>query len=756
MISVSQMTGSRPVVLLVDDDPVNLALISAALEDKGFEVAQAGSGSEALDKLRGGRWSPDMIVLDAIMPGIDGFDTCQAMRQMTGIANLPVLMLTGLDDDASIDRAYRAGATDFFVKSTHWSLLAWRLRYMHESSRTFREKERNRAKLARVQEMAHIAGFDWWYGPDTSLWRGLSLSAEARRLLKLPETRPVPLTRVLRLLDAEDRRGLLRLMREKLRVQGKVEADLPVTLDGRSGQAGTRHLRIEAEPEKDDFAKDIGYSGFLQDITERRKAEMNAQRLANRDALTDLPNRRNLQKRIEIALQHAEMLGHAMAVLVIDIDRFKVINDNLGHPAGDALLIEVGTRLRGCVRHSERTLEDLENDTPGNRKHRSLEAVARLGGDEFVALLPEISGPADVERVAQRMLDALRAPIIVQGQECFASASIGAALFPRDATTFQEIIQHADKAMYEVKQRGRNGFLVYSRDMSSESGGLLIETEAALHKALERNELVLHYQPQIDVQSGRMIGVEALMRWEQNGRLVPPMKFLPIAEETGLIVPMTEWLIHEASAQIAKWRDEFGFAEHVAVNMPVRMFSRPNLLQVIESATSTAGIPLTSLVLEVTERDLMKDVEATLAGMRPLHEAGLEISLDDFGIEHSSLLYLATMPLSELKIDKVFVHGLGSNSQSSHITTAIIAMAKALKLRVMAEGVENFRQMGELHRQGCRLMQGFMFSKPMPGNEMQHWLQNTVLPKKAPWIGAVEGNLGGGVAVNAPEARWGG
>jgi predicted signal transduction protein with EAL and GGDEF domain len=373
----------------------------------------------------------------------------------------------------------------------------------------------------------------------------------------------------------------------------------------------------------------------------------------------------------------------------------------------------------------------------GSRSHRSLEAVGRLGGDEFVALLPEVVDARDAERVASRILDLMREPIIVMGQECFVTASVGIALFPRDGTNVVDLLRNSDVAMYSVKSAGRNAASLY-HPMLAGQGREKIELESALHKAIERHELVLHYQPKVDVRGAKMVGAEALMRWRRHGQLVAPGDFIPLAEETGLIIPISEWAIREAARQARIWQDSFGFADSIAVNLPSRLFERTDLVEYIHNAVTTYGVPHHAIELEITETGLMKDLQNVIPALHRLNEIGVEISIDDFGTGYSSLAYLTTLPISELKIDRSFVRDLGMTPQSSAVVTAIIALARSLGLRVIAEGVENLRQMEVLHRLGCGIMQGFLFSKPQPPDDIERWLQQTVLPKKAPWIGQAD------------------
>jgi predicted signal transduction protein with EAL and GGDEF domain/DNA-binding response OmpR family regulator len=729
--------GAR--VLLVDDDDVNLLLTEAALRERGFEVTAVSSGEAAVLAVK--RRTPDVVVLDALMPGLDGFQTCRQLRATRGLESLPVLMLTGLDDDASIARAFEAGASDFFVKSPRWNLLAGRLRYLLRAAQTRTELERSRAKLAWAHALARMGSFDW------TPREGLVLSGEGLRLFGALAQEPgrsarVPLRKLLHTVAAQGRRAFMQQIREALQAHSTLATD--VTLCGDFGSA-ERIVHVEAEPRVDEHGVVVSLTGIVQDVTDRRRVEDRIRHLANFDALTGLPNRRQLIWRAERALERSRRLDTKVALLLIDLDRFKVINDTLGHAAGDELLVEVARRLRGCVRHSDQL--DLDAEQPrALRTIGSLEAVGRLGGDEFVALLPDIASEDDAGHVAQRILDALRASVFVGGQECFVTASVGIALYPRDGAAVADLMRHADVAMYSVKAAGRNAAAAYSPQLSGR-GRERLELESALHKALERDELVLHYQPKVDVVTGRMVGAEALMRWQRGGALVPPGDFIPLAEETGLILPMSEWAVREAARQVKLWQLGFGFEDSIAVNLPTRLFERTDLVERIHEAVSCYGVPHGAIQLEITETGLMKDLQSVIPSLHRLNGLGVEISIDDFGTGYSSLSYLTTLPISELKIDRTFVRDLGITPQSLAVVNAIIALAQSLKLRVVAEGVENLRQVSELERLGCTTMQGFLFSRPVPAEAVQRWVEEVVVPRRAPWLERVQVSAGDGKVV---------
>ena len=698
----------QPRILLVDDDEVNLLLTGAALRERGFTVREATGGRAALAMLAD--WSPDVLVLDAVMPGLDGFRTCAVLRDLPGFELLPVLMLTGLDDEASIERAFDAGATDFFVKSHHWSLLAGRLRYLLRTAHIQAELLRSRAKLARAQDLARMGSFDWWPGS------GLVLEREALRVVGRGPGAPLSVAQVMRLLVPRARRAMAPMLRDVLRHSTVFDCDLTICLpDGRE-----RIVHVEAEPEFDDQGGMCGYTGILQDVTERRLIEDKIRHLANFDALTGLPNRRQFIWRAERALEHAQRLGHRCALLLIDLDRFKNINDTLGHGQGDELLCEISRRLRTCVHHCDQ-IADPGLDTVMLRSHRALEAVGRLGGDEFVALLPEVDSEFGAVLVGERILAAMREPVLLAGREYFVTASVGVGVFPRDGLSVVDLLRNADVAMYAAKAAGRNALQVYRPHLAGR-GRERLELESALHKAVERNELVLHYQPKVHVGTSTVVAVEALMRWRREGVLVQPSEFIPLAEETGLIVPMSEWAIAEVARQIGLWRDVHGVELSVAVNLPSRAFERSDLVDLVRSAAERHGLAPHALALEITETGLMQNLDRVIPDLHRLTQIGVAIAIDDFGTGYSSLAYLTQLPIRELKIDRSFVRELGIKRQSAAVVTAVIALARSLDLRVVAEGVETAQQRDVLLHLGCDEMQGNLFACAMSAEELVRWL----------------------------------
>ncbi|HYS12886.1 MAG TPA: EAL domain-containing protein [Burkholderiaceae bacterium] len=691
-------------VLLVDDDGVARLLTASALAERGFRVTEAASGSAALELFASEM--PDIVVLDALMPELDGFATCERLRRLPGGEHVPVLMLTGLDDETSIARAYEAGATDFFVKTnSQWTLLAERLRYLLRSARMRKELAASQAKLTRAQRIARLGSWVW-----DLVGRWVTLSDECYTIAGLTRQEQgvadwFVWSRVLE----EDRARIVDLFREALVTRKPL--DFETRLVRPNNQVRTVH--VEAEMEFDDAGRAIAMHGVVQDITERRQAEDQIRQLANFDSLTGLPNRRFFRDQLATSIDRAKAHRGLVAVLFIDVDRFKQANDTLGHDIGDQLLREVGKRLNQTVRGSDTVARGEAGDAkpaPTGVIGAVTHSVARLGGDEFIVLLTEITGPDDVARVVERLLEAIRQPIHFGSQELFVTASVGVSLYPNHGDDVDTLIRMADIAMYVVKDSGRNGWQMFDDAMNAATSQRW-RLETSLHRALERNELVLHYQPKVDAETGAIVGAEALMRWQRDGELIPPAQFISVAEESGLIVPITEWAIDEVCRRLVAWSEAGVRPVPVSINISSRHIQRASLIEPVQRALATSALSADLIELELTETVLMQNIEQALPLLQALKRLGVSISIDDFGTGYSSLSYLKRLPIDTLKIDRSFVRELESSDDNAAIVTAIIAMGRSLHLRVVAEGVETRYQMRRLHEQGCRLMQGWLFAK---------------------------------------------
>jgi PAS domain S-box-containing protein len=690
-----------------------------------------------------------VIVLDAIMPAPDGFETCERLRRLPGGEHIPVLMLTGLDDEHSIARAYEVGATDFFVKTNgQWTLLSERLRYMLRASRTRQELLTSQAKLNKAQRIARLGSWEWDFRSQR-----IRVSEECRVVVGLSVAEgEVSERNAWSRVAPEDRGRIEKLFRDGL--------DSATTLTFESGvqhpDGRARIVRVEAEFERDPAGVAVAMHGVIQDVTERRQAEDQIRRLANYDSLTGLPNRRYLREEFGTTIERARGARHVLALLFVDIDRFKHINDTLGHEIGDQVLREVAWRLHSTVRETDtvaRAAIGAQRGAPG-RMHegesgaRGDSRVARLGGDEFTVLLTNVAGQEDVEHILQRLVDAIRVPIDCFGHEVHVGASIGVALFPRDGDDVDSLLRKADLAMYAAKAKGGNTWRAYSESMNIAVAARW-HLEAGLHHALERDELMLYYQPKIDITSGRIVGAEALMRWKRNGEVVEPGEFIGTAEETGLIVPITEWAIAKVCWQINDWRRRGMEPVPIALNISGGHFQRGNLAAPVRAALAQNGVAAQLLEVELTETVLMRDLDVALPLLEELKSLGISISIDDFGTGYSSLAYLRRLPIDTIKIDRSFVLELEVSADAATIVAAIIAMADALKLRTIAEGVETRGQMLALSGHGCTLMQGFLFSHPLPADCFAR-LVSEARTRPMPWADQGDAALVDGIVAESP------
>lgn len=442
--------------------------------------------------------------------------------------------------------------------------------------------------------------------------------------------------------------------------------------------------------------------GTVQDVTAAREAEAHIQYLAHFDGLTGLPNRGAWMKHAQAALMLAHRHGDTLGVLFLDLDHFKTVNDSLGHPVGDRLLAAVARRLSGCLRE-----EDV---------------LARLGGDEFVALLPRLHRPDDAAMVARKLLAAMADTVHIEGHDLSPSVSIGIALYPNDGNDVDTLLKHADTAMYGAKAAGRNNYQFFVPEMNTRAFERLM-LENALRRGIERNELILHYQPQIDAASGRISGCEALVRWEHPDLgLVPPAQFIPVAEDSGLIVPLGEWVLREACRQQVRWRDSAVGNIQLAVNISALQFRRNDFVDTVARALEDTGADARYIELEITESALMQPDDHLIGRLDALCALGLTLALDDFGTGYSSLSYLKRLPISRLKIDRSFVKDLPSDAEDAAVTSATLSLAQALGLDVVAEGVETPAQRDYLVTRGCNALQGFLYSRPLAAEALEVWV----------------------------------
>jgi len=692
--------GHSSVALVIDDDDMVRLLVRQTLEIAGIDVAEAPNGEEGLRTFE--RLRPDIVLLDVLMPGMNGFDACVGIRRMPRGERTPVLMMTGLDDSDSVNAAYEAGATDFVSKPINWPTLAHRVRYMLRASQAVERLARSEARLADAQRLARLGHWDWDVQNDVCY-----RSPELLRVLGASPGALTPSYQAFVALVQPGERGKL-----EQAVACALRTGEPINMECRIvGLDGVeRIVHEQAVAARDDTGAVLRLHGTTQDITERKSTEQRIQRLVLYDSLTDLPNRQYFRELTTHALAQAARAQQKVAVLVLDLDRFKRVNDTLGHDVGDQLLAAVGARLSKSLRAADQVARGDEPVADG--------MLARLGGDEFTIRLANVPDAAGIAKLVRRLLTGLAQPFPVAGQEIVVTASAGIAVYPHDGEDADTLIKNADSAMYHAKQQGKDNFQFFSPSMNASSLQKLT-METMLRKALERGELVLHYQPKVMAASRRIAGVEALIRWRHPELgMVPPGEFIALAEETGLILPIGDWVLAEACRQAAAWKAAGLSIGGIAVNMASPNFAQKDFVAKVAAELMRARVRCGAIEIELTESILMQDAEAARKTLHALKEHGLRLSIDDFGTGYSSLAYLKRFPIDTLKIDRAFVRDVTANAEDASITSAIIALAASLGLSVVAEGVETESQASFLQAKGCDYLQGYLFSRPITADEI--------------------------------------
>ena len=694
-------------ILVVEDSRMIRMLSRDALEDVGLSVIEAGDGRTGLNLFL--EQSPDLVLLDVNMPELDGFAVCEAIRSETKGANVPIVMMTASDDLESIKRAYEAGATDFAAKPVNWAILSHRVRYMLRMSQALNDLARNERRLADAQRAAKLG---YW---ELNLRSGhVECSEEVRRLYGFaPEAGSDTYQAFLARIHCNDRPLVLEAGQRSVTEQEPFSIDHRVVL----ADDEQRCIHLQAQPVLDESGHPFELSGTAQDITDRKRDEAEIRFLAYHDNLTGLGNRRLFTAHLRQALAQARRDKGIVAVLFVDLDHFKRVNDTLGHSAGDLFLKALGERLKRCVRETDCVSRGLRDDAHVN--------VSRFGGDEFIIALSSITEASEAAQVATRILTALSDPVIIDDQPVVVRASIGIAIAPNDGDDVEVLIQNADAAMYQCKNQGRGTFQFYEHavnELSRESFRL----EADLRRALENEELRVHYQPKIEIATGRISGFEALVRWTHPERgVIPPDVFVPLAEKCSLIEKLSGFVLRAAAKQVRGWIESGLPAVRVGVNISAREFGSDSLVQLIEEVLRETSIDARYLEIEITETAMIESTEHTARVLERIKQLGVTVALDDFGTGYSSLTYLRQFPVDVVKIDRSFVRDIHTESDDASITAAIISMAHELGLRVVAEGVETEEQLDILRGQGCEEMQGYLFSRPLPEDEATELLRST-------------------------------
>lgn len=681
-------------VLLVEENAGDTSLIREMLAHvRGTPLALvcADGLSAGLERLAAG--GHDVVLLDLFQPDNRGHE---ALAQLHARApHVPIIVLTDREDEAVAVKAVREGAEDCLVKGQmNGHLLVRAIRYAIE------RKPAEEAVQAAKEYAENLinSSLDMIISVDTNR-RIVEFNRAAEQVFGYSKAEVLGQPIDLLYANPSDGRQL-----HKNSMHGGFTGE--ATNKKKNGEIFTSY--VSATVMHDTKGNAVGVMGISRDITERKRVEDTIIHQAYHDALTNLANRRLFMDRLAQALTRAPWHNRRVAVLFLDLDHFKSINDALGHSVGDQLLQAVAERLTACVRVGD--------------------TVARLGGDEFAIALADIARTSDVPKLAQKIIDTLSTPYALEGREFFTTASIGISICPDDTQDPESLVKNADIAMYRAKKHGRNNYQHYSPDMNAQAfERLAIET--SLRHALERDEFFLEYQPQINIETSRIIGYEALVRWRHPDLgMMPPGTFIPLAEESGLIVPIGEWVLRTACAQNKAWQAVGLPPIHVAVNVSPRQLWHDDLLQVVERALMETGLDPTYLELELTE-SVMRDSDEAIQLLSQLQSMGVQIAIDDFGTGYSSLSHLKRYPINKLKVDQSFVRDIGHDSHDRAIVKAIIALAQSLNMRAVAEGVETEVQMAYLRSLKCDEAQGYLLGRPMSAQAASKLLtdQNTLI-----------------------------
>lgn len=694
------MTAYAVKILVVDDDITTRLLLRAALRKAGFEVSLAEGGRDALAQARSQQF--DLVMLDVDMPDLSGFEVCATLRAELDPL-LPILMVTGMDDVLSVERAFQMGATDFIAKPIHWALIGHRVRYLLKSQAALQSlagaKARMAAILSAVPDLLFELDLDGRY---------ISYHSSHTEFLAAPVHVLIGKT-VAEVMPQEAARTCMEALQEANSHGASCGRQIELQL-----AHGTFWFELSVSKKAAQPGESTRFIVLSRDISERKMAEQKIQQLAFYDGLTGLSNRHAFMERLGRELKRARRKGSRFGVLFMDLDGFKRINDTLGHDAGDLALRHTAAALTEAVR----SVDLISRDSSAGTEIQ----IARLGGDEFTALILDIKQPEDAMLVANRILELMRRPFQVGQQQLRLTTSIGIALYPDDGDDEVALLKHADSAMYLAKDSGRNQCKFYNAALT-EIAIRHMALERDLQHALDRHEFELHFQPQIDAKTGQFVALEALIRWAHpsHGTLQPD-DFIGVAEACGLIIPIGQWVLRTACAQAARWQRQ-GHPLRIAVNLSPVQFRDPTLAQLVQDCLTANNLSAGCLELEVTESALMSNMATTVATLTEFQQACVHIALDDFGTGYSSLSYLKRMPVGTLKIDQSFVQGLPGDKENMAMVRAILAMAQSLGLCTVAEGVETAEQADLLTALGCDLLQGYYFSKPVSAPDIDRILQ---------------------------------
>lgn len=672
----------RPLVLVADDDEMNRFLCRESLEAAGFDVIEATDGSEALE--RAGRERPDIILMDVIMSPMDGLTACRDLRRHSTLKNTPLVMMTGSGDNRAVARAYEAGATDFINKPISPILLNHRLRYVHRASRAFDELQASREELAKAQRMARLGAMVIEL-PDNIV----HISREAALVLaRNDDMRDMPVTMLLRRLTLADLRRVVKEFSDAVLLGEPLATEMRFRRPG--GGVLTLSVRAETEIVNDEPAR---IRMIVQDVSELKEAEARVRYLAHHDVLTGLANRHFFNEQISHAMQQGN--GRRLrkgALHLIDLDRFKEVNDTLGHAVGDQLLRDVASRLSDTLRGGD--------------------FLARLGGDEFAIIQNHLSSDEDALSFAERLLATFDRSFPIHGHRVTCGASIGIMPFRCGEMSCESLLARADLALYSAKREGRRTARIFEASMDH-ALRLRKQVEQDVRDGFDREWFELHFQPQFGTHSGSLAGAEALLRLRHPTRgMVGPESFVPVAEDVGLILPLGRWVIREACRRASRFVVN-GRPLRVAVNLSALQLKDRDLLPAIESALGDTGLPPDCLEIEVTESMIMEDPAHAADILGRIRGLGVAIAMDDFGTGYSSFQQLRNFPLDRIKIDRAFINDVDTDREAEAIVHTILELCRTLGLHSTAEGVETEGQLEALKRLDCEEVQGFLLARPL-------------------------------------------
>ncbi len=673
----------RPTILIADDDELMRTLLSSALIDGGFTTVEAVNGTEALAQFE--RVRPQLLLLDVDMPELSGFDVCAEVRRSPTGANVPIVMVTGNDDTQSVERAYQAGATDFINKPLNFALLCHRVRYILRNTNTHNaliEKEAENGIL--LQALPDRIALVMHDGTPVKMMAQGDVSQPTNGLVDL--------------LPEKCHETLLALLRSV--AANGLEQTFAYT-DEAQGTAREFELRVAPRSTEQSVV-------IIRDVTEKRRDEARIQQLAYYDSLTELPNRHRFFQWSQDIIDKAQPDQDLFAMIHINIDRLKRINDSLGPEAGDRVLQQFGTRLRQLKKML--------------RQRTNIAEVARVGGDEFTLML-ELTHKNDAVEVLTQINHALIAPIQVERHHITMTVSIGAAIYPEDGVDVQNLHQHAQSAAMSAKAVGGNAQLFYINEEQADAADLMT-LESELRTAIEHDALTLFFQPKFRLNDGQLHGAEALIRWEHPTRgFVSPAEFIPLAERSGLIVDIDNWVVRRCCALMAEWQSRHTLDVPISINLSGREFCFDDPVTLLADSLAAHKLNPRLLEIEITEGVLVSDTAASQETLQRIKEMGVRIAIDDFGTGYSSLSYLKQFPLDVVKIDRAFVKDLEQGVSDQAMCRAIIAMTHALDLEVVAEGIETQFQAEFLREAGCHVGQGYYLAMPMAAASFAELLQ---------------------------------